>query len=132
MRATWEANVNGVMHPITVLFDAECAATIMTRSAANRMGLKLRSSRPLMMKVTNIDEIEEMTDHHYRLAVRSKDGEDVIVYPHSLSTIWKFAPPGELPEDIAGRMSVKKGGPSEQPAGPIDLVIGRDHAELLP
>jgi len=39
MRATWEANVDGVVYPITVLFDAECAATIMTRSAANRIGL---------------------------------------------------------------------------------------------
>jgi hypothetical protein len=74
-----------------------------------------------------------MTDHHYRLAVRSKDEEDVIVYPHSVSTIWEFALQGELPEDIAERMSVKKGGPSEQPAVPIFyMVIGRYHAELLP
>ena len=130
--ATWEANVDGVMHPIMVLFDAECEATLMTRSAANRIGLKARNSRPLMMTVTNIDGREEIADHHYKLVVRDKNGEDVIVYPHSVSMIWEFSPPGELPEDIAERMSVRKGGLLQQPTGPFDLVIGHDDAELLP
>jgi len=82
--------------------------------------------------ITHIDGREQEADHHYQLIVNKKDGEDVRVYPYPVSTIWEFAPPGELPEDIGDHMSVAKGGPSEQPGGPIDLVIGRDYAELLP
>ena len=89
-----------------------------------------RCNGPLM--VTHIDGREEQVDHHYQLVVRGKDEKDAWVYAYSVSRIWDFAPPGELPDNIGDRTEVAKGGPSEQPAGPIDMVIGCNHAELLP
>jgi len=77
MRTTWEVRVDGVLHHITVLFDAEYAATFMTRKAMNRIGKMPRCSRPLM--ITHIDEREEQVDHHYQLVVKGKDGKDVWV-----------------------------------------------------
>jgi len=44
LRTNWEVRVDGVLHPITVLFDAECAATVMTRKAACRIGAMPRCS----------------------------------------------------------------------------------------
>jgi len=75
LRTTWEARVDGVMHPLTVLFDAECAATILTRKAANRIEVMPRSNLPHM--ITNIDGREEQVDHHYQLIMNRKDGGDV-------------------------------------------------------